>query len=178
MSKPRPGKVLEAEIRQFFKSAAAWSHGFDNIGASDARCPRCFQPMARLNAPRPADRIACYRGLSVLVECKETGKTSLPLENLQAHQERHLQAHHEAGGVSLLVIRQNIPRAPRAWVILWDDWPALFQALAGRVSVPLLDRTRPDCVRELTRRRLHPHDPGPTWDLSVYLDPIAARREP
>lgn len=177
MSKPRPGKTLEREIREFFSSASvsAWSHGFDNVGASETRCPRCFQPVGRLNAKRPGDRIACYAGLSVLVECKETGKTSLPLENIQAHQEKHLQSHQDAGGVSLLVIRQNIPRAPRAWVVFWQDWPALLEGLAGRVSIPLADRDRPDCLRELERRRLHPHDSGPAWDLSNYLDQIAIR---
>lgn len=178
MSKPRPGKNLEAEVRLFFKSSAwpAWSHGFDDIGASDARCPRCSQPVSRLNARRPADRIACWKGLSVLVECKETSKTALPLENLQVHQERHLQAHQEAGGVSILVIRRNIPRAPLAWVVFWQDWPELLRLLEGRASIPLLDGVRPDCVRRLERRRLHDHDPGPTWDLSVYLDSVAARR--
>lgn len=178
MSKPRPGKILEREIREFFSSASvsAWSHGFDNVGASETRCPRCFQPVGRLNAKRPGDRIACYAGLSVLIECKETAKTSLPLENIQAHQEKHLQSHQDAGGVSLLVIRQNIPRAPRAWLIPWADWPALLLALAGRKSIPLEDGERPDLLQKLPRHRLHPHDPGPTWDLSVYLDFVAARR--
>lgn len=178
MSKPRPGKTLEREIREFFSSASvsAWSHGFDNVGASDTRCPRCFQPVGRLNAKRPGDRIACYAGLSVLVECKETAKTSLPLENIQPHQEKHLQSHQDAGGVSLLVIRQNIPRAPRAWLIPWSDWPALLLALGGRKSIPLEDGKRPDLLQKLPRHRLHPHDPGPTWDLSIYLDSVAARR--
>lgn len=175
MSKPRPGKVLEAEIRQFFRSAAhaAWSHGFDNVGASETSCPRCSQPLRRQDPKRPADRIACYAGLSVLVECKETGKPSLPLKNVKPHQERHLQSHLTAGGVSLLVVRQNIPRSPRAWIILWEDWPALLAGLAGRVSIPLAERNRPAQLRELERRRLHPHDAGPTWDLSVYLDSMA-----
>ena len=165
MSKPRPGKVLEAEIRQFFQSAAhaAWSHGFDNVGASETSCPRCSQQLGRQDPKRPADRIACYAGLSVLVECKETGKPSLPLKNVKPHQERHLQSHLTAGGVSLLVVRQNIPRAPRAWIILWEDWPALLEGLAGRVSIPLAERNRPDQLRELERRRLHPHDAVRKW---------------
>ena len=49
-------------------------------------------------------------------------------------------------------------------------------ALAGRKSIPLEDGERPDLLQKLPRHRLHPHDPGPTWDLSIYLDSVAARR--
>ena len=172
----RPGKVLEAEVRVFFRSASAWSHGFDNVGASTAICPRCSQKVGRLNARRPADRIACYRGLSVLVECKETKDQRLPWDALQEHQERHLEGHRASGGVSILVVRWNVPRAPRAFLLDWSSWPEVRRQLAGRASLPLSDRKRPDLLLELPRRRLRPEDPGPTWDLSVYLDPIATRR--
>lgn len=178
MSAPRPGKVLEAEVRLFFRSSSAWSHGFDNVGASAAKCPRCSQSVGRLNARRPADRIACYRSLSVLVECKETGQPRLPWDHIQEHQVRHLDSHEAAGGVSLLVVRWNIPRAPRAWLLPWASWPALRERLASRQSLPLSEAARPDLLVELPRRRLRIEDPGPTWDLSVYLDPIAARRQP
>lgn len=174
----RPGKLLEAEMRLFFRSASAWSHGFDNIGASAVSCPRCSQPVGRLNARRPADRIACYRGLSVLVECKETGVPRLPWSQIQEHQARHLDAHERSGGVSLLVVRWNIPRAPRAFVLPWSSWSALRERLAGRESLPLSEPRRPDLLVELPRRRLRSEDSGPTWDLSVHLDPIATRRQP
>ncbi len=171
----RPGKVLEAELRQFFRSAQAWSHGFDNVGATEHRCPRCSQPVRRLNAQRPGDRIGCYRGLSVLVECKETGVPRLPWDALQEHQARNLRRHAESGGVSLVVIRWNIPRKPRAFLVPWPVWTTLERELS-RASLPLQDGARPEQLLELARGRLSPHDAGPTWDLTEYLDDVVERR--
>jgi hypothetical protein len=171
VSRPRPGKVLEAELRQFFRSVEAWSHGFDNVGASSASCPRCGQAVGRLNARRPADRIACYRGLSILCEAKETGVPRLPFAALQEHQARHLERHAEtpSSGLSIVVIRWNIPRAPRAFAVTWRAFNMLSHEL-GRASIPLADADRPIFLAELPRRRIHPHDAGPTWDLRDYLD--------
>ena len=61
---------------------------------------------AYFKQPSTTDYNGIYRGKYIDFEAKETkNKTSIPLNNFHTHQVEHMQAVHEHGGISFLIVR-------------------------------------------------------------------------
>lgn len=106
-AKPRqPERAFADEIHDAIKTLGrqGWSHNFDDVGK------------LLTGSRRPADRIVCYRGRSIMLELKVSRGGTLPYSDIKPHQVKHLLRHHDAGGIGLVLVKQLATR-PRCWVI-------------------------------------------------------------
>lgn len=145
----RPGKKLEGEIYTAFKHIGNWNHNANN--------------------PNPVtDRLACYKGLSVMVECKETHGDKLAFSELSKNQRDHLKRHAASMGITLVAIQRIFPGDARTWLCPWWAWEEL-EATLGRASIPLEDGKRPPHLHEVFRIE-RPNSLGTCWDLEPLLE--------
>ncbi|WP_374964591.1 Holliday junction resolvase RecU [Lysinibacillus sp. RS5] len=50
------------------------------------------------------DYMGIYKGKSIIYDAKETGETSFPLKNIEAHQYKLLESWHRKGAVAFLIV--------------------------------------------------------------------------
>lgn len=146
------GKRWEADIGTALKAAQAWKL---NQNSMHGAC----------------DWIGVYRGLAVLIECKEVHKPLISFSCITPREEREMQELHKRGGLGLITICLRLPNTSRAWAITWEDWRQM-QLASGRKSVSLADPP-PEFVPLSKIDR--PHGLGRAWDLLPVLEPRLRR---
>lgn len=92
---------------------------------------------AYFKQPSTTDYNGIFRGKYIDFEAKETkNKTSIPLNNFHTHQVEHMQAVHEHGGISFLIIRFSTLQCTYLYDVT-HFVPWFFQE--KRKSIPLHD---------------------------------------
>lgn len=163
-NKPRhPEKAFAEEIHDALKALGReqWSHNFDDVGQG-----------LSIGSRRPADRVGCFRGRSVLLELKVSRGQTLPYSAIKTHQVKHLLRHHDAGGIGLVLVKQiDIPR-PRCWVI-----PAVLLRVGGlddgvkgsfALGAPLVEVVRVEDPRGFE---------GRVWDVRALFDVLIPKND-
>ncbi len=180
MAKDRPGKEFENELIAACKQLKAYSHGSNN---DNPACDRFGSIPARTST-------GASIGVSLLIEAKERSNPNLRFSDLSAEERKHLEAHSNSGGISLILIK-FVSHKPRCWAITWEDWAELedghgfeFAAKPGLVhgsnkpkrargtaSFSLAEGLRPPTLVELFKID-RPHGLGKCWDLSPVINPV------
>lgn len=140
-SKANRGKKWEQEIRSALLAMDPdiFEHGFDNIGKRGGGGGAGEDGAAYSSrlSPRPADRVVCWRGYLVLIECKECLKGTIPRTSFTEHEEESLWKVTRAGGLAVVAIRYQ--REDGEWEAWLCHYAHLLQAMrdAGRKSFPV-----------------------------------------
>lgn len=146
------GKEWEDQLKSSIKRVSNWTYNFNNIAQK-----------------RPADRIHCWKGRSVLIEAKESHGTNISFSQVEQHQEQHLYLHAKDGGLSLVAVCQALSNHRRAWLCHYSDFAYLKENL-GRKSLPFSDM--PPQLVELERTETP--GMGRHWDMETALTTLAA----
>lgn len=135
------GKQWERELKAALLAMdpLIFEHGFDNIGKRGGGGGAGEDGAAYSSrlSPRPADRVVCWRGYLVLIECKECLSGTLPRKSFTEHEEESLWKVTRAGGLAVVAIRHQ--RDDGEWEAWLCHYAHLMQAMrdAGRKSMPV-----------------------------------------
>jgi hypothetical protein len=105
----------------------------------------------------------------VVIECKETRDTRFYFADLSEREREHLQANHDAGGLSAVAIRHLSPDGHAAmYMVSWLNWMALekAQGAIGLKGFALVGERRPPQLQEVPWVQI-----GRSWgyDLGPWL---------
>lgn len=157
------GKKFENEIAQSCKALGAWTY------SGNDRYPLC-------------DRVACYKGLFLLLEAKDCSTDIFALKRVSQRERAQLRSVAKNGGHSVLLFKWATNR-PRMFAITWEDFEELEQGLGfvppwdlpkgqrnprGSASISLDDRFRPPTFYEAKKVQLKDFQGGSLgtfWDL-------------
>lgn len=84
------------------------------------------------NSQKPeVDKIACYKGLSVRIECKYTAKDYFDANTISLAERRCLTWHERSGGLSVVMLMQVKSNTSRAWLVPWRAFIEYLWVLNG-----------------------------------------------
>lgn len=118
-------------------------------------------------------------GRSILVECKETEQDKLEFRVISGREKEgefgNLSRHHDAGGLTLVLICQVSGNSRKAWAVWWRDWLHLEDTIgrpSASVNVRRTGHVRldppPQCFIALAKVD-RGNGLGSTWDLGPVL---------